>query len=134
MVAHLELAISLYNEDGSGELRDDKATKGQRTFDEHNAFGTYLMFITRHYWGPGDSRNKAGFEKLKGTRDLAKVMKSQYAAYVEGRSVPWTRGGFPYINIYCDDADVYSERNSAGLTFTQGEFRCMPQLSSHRNR
>lgn len=121
MVDHLELAISLYKDDDSGELKPEKASRDLRTFDEHNAFASYVMFVSKIYWGAGDDRNKEGLKTLKGTRDLAKTVKSQYEAYQQGKSIPWTRGGFPYINIFCDDADVYSEKNSAGLTYTQGE-------------
>ncbi|CDM27742.1 hypothetical protein DTO013E5_8450 [Penicillium roqueforti] len=129
MVAHLELAISLYNEDGSGNLKASKATRAQRTFDEHNAFASYVMFITKHYFGPDDPRNKNGLEKLKGTRDMARTIQSQYANYLAGRPVRWIRGGFPYINIYCNDADVYSERDSAGLTYTEATGKTNPSLA-----
>lgn len=77
MVDHLNLVISLYNEDGSGELKPSKTTRQQRTFEEHNAFAGYVMFIPKIYWGPGDHRNKAGLNALKGTRDEAKTMKTQ---------------------------------------------------------
>lgn len=126
MVDHLELAISLYDEDGSGRLKESKNDKSKRTFDEHNAFASYAMFITKHYWGDrlpdSPERNKDGLERLKGTRDLASTMVSQYENYLAGQPVRWVRGGFPYITIYCDDGDVLSARNSNGLTYTEGVF------------
>lgn len=121
MIAHLDLAISLYDKDGSGQLKPEKSTRAQMTFDEYNAFASYKTFVFKHYWGPTErALNSVGFDKLKGTRDLAKTVQSQYSAFIAGRPVRWVRGGFPYINMYCDDADVYSETNSAGLTYTEG--------------
>ncbi|RGP69174.1 hypothetical protein FSPOR_4889 [Fusarium sporotrichioides] len=69
MVDHLDLAIGLYRNDGSGELRPEKLASNQRTFDEHNAFATYRAFITNHYAGVNAEGNREGFEKLKYTRD-----------------------------------------------------------------
>ncbi|KAM0228613.1 hypothetical protein ACHAPO_010585 [Fusarium lateritium] len=68
MVDHLDLAISLYRNDGSGELRPEKLASNQRTFDEHNAFATYRAFITNHYTGVNAEGNREGLEKLKYTR------------------------------------------------------------------
>ncbi|KAH6876558.1 hypothetical protein B0T10DRAFT_566774 [Thelonectria olida] len=119
MVDHLDLAISLYEDDGSGELKPDKATRAQRTFDEHNAFASYRMFISNHYTGAGAEGNREGFETLQGTRDLAKIILGQYTNYVDGTPVRWLRGGFPYVNFYCNDADVLSKTDSDGLTYEE---------------
>ncbi|KFY38199.1 hypothetical protein V494_04456 [Pseudogymnoascus sp. VKM F-4513 (FW-928)] len=130
MIDHLELAISLYDEDASGELKADKRTRTQRTFDEHNAIMTYSMVISKIYFGPGNGLNESGLEKLKGTRDLAKTMHSQYSAFIAGQPVRWVRGGFPYLTIYCDDAEVYSERNSRGLTYTEATGNASTKVSN----
>lgn len=132
MVEHLNLAISLYDEDGSGNLKQSKAERSQRTFDEQNAWASYNIMISRIYArNAAPNENKEGLDKLKGTRDLAETIKSQYEAYREGRSVRWTRGGFPYINIFCSDTELYSATNSAGLTYSEGEYPwTIPRLSS----
>jgi hypothetical protein len=44
-VDHFELALSLYDDDGSGRLKRTKDEKSKRTFDEHNAWATYSQFI-----------------------------------------------------------------------------------------
>ncbi|KAL4739546.1 hypothetical protein BDV11DRAFT_169960 [Aspergillus similis] len=122
-VEHLNLALSLYNEDGSGRLKTTKDDRKKRTFDEHNAWATYSQFIAKLKWPDDDenglAKSKAGIEKIKGTRDLAKALVKQYDNYLAGRSVPWTRGGIPYIRIYCDDGDFLSERDSQGRTYTE---------------
>jgi hypothetical protein len=115
---HLNLALSLYDEDRSGRLKTTKDDRTKRTFDEHNVCPTYSQFIAKLKW-PDDHENglaksKAGIEKIKGTRDLAKAQVKQYDNYLAGRSVPWTRGGIPYIRIYCDDGDFLSEGDSQG--------------------
>lgn len=53
------------------------------------------------------------------TSDLAKAIQTQYANYLAGTNVPWTRGGIPYIYMFCTDEDVYSATNDDGLTYTQ---------------
>lgn len=132
MIEYLNLVISLYDEDGSGNLKPSKAEKSQRTFDEHNAFALYNVMISGIYArNAAPNENKEGLDKLKGTRDLAETIKSQYEAYHEGRSVRWVRGGFPYINVFCADEELYSATNSAGLTYSEGEYPwIMPQLSN----
>jgi hypothetical protein len=65
MVKHLDLALSLYEDDGSGALKESKNDRSKRTFDEYNAFASYAIFITRHYFGvDGGDRNKDGLIKL----------------------------------------------------------------------
>ena len=132
-VDHLELAISLYDEDGSGRLKRTKDEKSKRTFDEHNAWATYSQFISNLRW-PSDTedglaKSKAGLKKIKGTRDFAKSLVKQYDNYIAGRSVPWTRGGIPYIRIYCNENDYLFVRDSNGLTYTEG-LSCIPTESS----
>ncbi|KAM6517575.1 hypothetical protein FSOLCH5_008539 [Fusarium solani] len=112
MVDHLDLAIGLYRNDGSGELRPDKLTSSQRTFDEHNAFASYRAFISTHYTGANAPGNLEGFETLRGTRKLAQTITDQLEKYLNGEPVRWIRGGFPYINLYCNDNKVLSRTNS----------------------
>ncbi|OBS20069.1 hypothetical protein FPOA_11790 [Fusarium poae] len=69
MVDHLDLAIGLYRNDGSGELRPEKLASNQRTFDEHNAFATYRALISNHYTGANAEGNREGLARLKYTRD-----------------------------------------------------------------
>ncbi|KAL2861824.1 hypothetical protein BJX68DRAFT_260626 [Aspergillus pseudodeflectus] len=111
---HLNLALSLYDEDGLGRLKTTKDVRTKGTFDEHNAWATYSQFIAKLKWPDDDenglAKSKAGIEKIKGTRDLAKAL--VYDNYLAGRSVPWTRGGIPYIRIYCDDGNFLSESDS----------------------
>lgn len=68
MVEHLDLAINLYRDDDSGELKDEKRTKSLRNFDEHNAFASYTQMVSKIYWHPGHKDNKAGLARLKYTR------------------------------------------------------------------
>lgn len=122
-VDHLELALSLYDEDGSGRLKRTKDEKSKRTFDEHNAWATYSQFVATLKW-PADSedglaKSKRGLEKIKGSRDFARSLVKQYDNYLAGRSVPWTRGGIPYIRIYCTEDDYLSVRDSNGLTYIE---------------
>jgi hypothetical protein len=123
-VDHLELAISLYDEDSSGRLNRTKDEKSKRSFDEHNAWATYSQFIATLKWPAGTedglAKSKAGPNKIKGTRDFAKSLVRQYDNYIAGRSVPWARGGIPYIRIYCNEDDYLSVRDSNGLTYTEG--------------
>lgn len=121
---HLELALSLYNEDGSGRLKESKDNKSKRTFDEHNAFATYSQFISELRWTGDDAaaKNKAGLDKIKVTRDLAKSLVKQYDSYIAGQNVPWLRGGIPYARIYCNEEDYLSDRDSQGRTYAEGSF------------
>jgi hypothetical protein len=123
-VDHLELAISLYDEDGSGRLKRTKDEKPKRTFDEHNAWATYSQFVATLKWSTetedGLAKSKVGLEKIKGTRDFAKSLVKQYDNYIAGRSVPWTRGGIPYIRMHCNEDDYLSVRDSNGLTYMEG--------------
>jgi hypothetical protein len=132
-VDHLELALSLYDEDGSGRLKRTKDEISKRTFDEHNAWATYSQFISTLKW-PTDTENgldksKKGLGKIKGSRDLAKSLVKQYDNYIAGRSVPWTRGGIPYIRIYCNEEDYLSVRDSNGLTYTECSSCISPESS-----
>ncbi|KAJ4186637.1 hypothetical protein NW767_012603 [Fusarium falciforme] len=119
MVDHLDLAIGLYRSDGSGELRSDKLTSSQRTFDEHNAFASYRAFISTHYTGANAPGNLEGLETLRGTRKLAQTITDQLEKYLNGEPVRWIRGGFPYINLYCNDNKVLPKTNSNGETYRQ---------------
>jgi hypothetical protein len=65
MIAHLELALSMFQP--SGELLPNKHGKASRTFDEQNAFMSYQRFIAQSYFGVGDARNQAGYNKMVGT-------------------------------------------------------------------
>ncbi|PKY02820.1 hypothetical protein P168DRAFT_283563 [Aspergillus campestris IBT 28561] len=122
-VDHLELAISLYDEDGSGRLKQTKDEKSKRTFDEHNAWATYSQFVSKLRWSSktedGLAKSKTALKKIKGTRDFAKSLVKQYDNYMAGRSVPWIRGGIPYIRIYCNEEAYLSVRDSNGLTYTE---------------
>jgi hypothetical protein len=73
MVAHLELALSMFQP--SGELLPNKHGKASRTFDEQNAFMSYQRFIAQTYFAVGDSRNQAGYNKMVGT--LGKFLDSR---------------------------------------------------------
>jgi hypothetical protein len=64
MVAHLNLAINMF--DADGELLDGK-DEDSRTFDEQNAFMSYQAFIGETYFGPGSGSNQPGLEKMAGT-------------------------------------------------------------------
>ncbi|OTB00923.1 hypothetical protein M426DRAFT_65039 [Hypoxylon sp. CI-4A] len=118
-VDHLNLAISIFKDDDSGELNPEKTDRKQRTFDEHNAFVSYHRIVTKFYQKEDADFNKAGLAKLKGTRDLATTLKDQYRKYLDGANVPWTREGFPYLTMYCNDADLYYEKNDAGKTYSE---------------
>jgi hypothetical protein len=65
MVAHLELAVGLFN--ASGEFLPDKGTRAERTFDEENALVSYNACMGRTWFGVADSRNRAGYRKMVGT-------------------------------------------------------------------
>ncbi|KAL3590843.1 hypothetical protein FPOAC2_13045 [Fusarium poae] len=119
MVDHLDLAIGLYRNDGSGELRPEKLASNQRTFDEHNAFATYRALISNHYTGVNAEGNREGLARLKYTRERAKTISDQLYKYLDGTPVRWTRGGFPYVNFYCNDNQVLARRNSEGRTYTE---------------
>ena len=58
----------MYDPDQPGELLETKRTTKKRTFDEQNAFASYGRLIGKIYWAPGDSRNAAGFTRLKNTK------------------------------------------------------------------
>lgn len=32
----------------------------------------------------------------------------------------WTKGGFPYLRMWCSDEDIYSETSLTGKTYTEG--------------
>ncbi|KUI58196.1 hypothetical protein VP1G_05509 [Cytospora mali] len=127
MVAHLELAVALFN--GSGELIPSKVARASRTFDEQNAIMSYRAFIANSYFGAGNASNPAGYAKLVNTFNLAKTVQTQFANYLSGTSVPWTRNGIPYLYIFCTDEDLYSATNQEGLTYTEDTGYANPQGS-----
>lgn len=132
---HLELALSLYNEDGSGQLKESKDDRSKRTFDEHNAWGTYSQFVSKLKWTDQDvgvkHKAKAGMDKIKVTRDLAKSLVKQYDNYIAGQNVPWLRDGIPYIRIYCNEDDYLSDRDSQGRTYAEGLLSSLLALLSN---
>ncbi|KAK4035199.1 hypothetical protein C8A01DRAFT_18101 [Parachaetomium inaequale] len=117
MVAHLELAVGLF--DAAGEFLPDKGAVAKRTFDENNAMMSYYAFIARPWFGVADSRNRAGYKKMVGTLDLARAIKEQLRNYLEGIRVPWTTNGIPYVSIYCNDLETFSPTNQEGYTYTE---------------
>ncbi|KAI1857172.1 hypothetical protein JX265_011373 [Neoarthrinium moseri] len=126
MVAHLDLAIGLYQDDGSGELRDDKRRRDQRTFDENNAILSYNMFIAKSYFGPGHASNRDGYNKLLGTRSLANFLSGQLKRYINGSPLFSGPDNLPLIRLHCSDADAYSETDQEGRTYTQASGRIQP--------
>jgi hypothetical protein len=125
MIAHLELLLDLYNPDGSGELRADKADRGGRTFDEHNAIATYSMFVSKIYWGPGDGRNPDGLDRARSTRNTAIALLAQYREYAAGTITPYNPNARKDVAIYCDQAEYLSTRDHLGRTWFQGESLCI---------
>lgn len=144
MVAHLDLVLNMYDGD-SGELKATKRYYRDRSFDENNAFFTYIRYINRMYMGAGDGGNRAGLLRVKYTKCefsnaqqahpsksylhtestisavIAATMRDQYSKYLTNSPVPWTRNsGFPYITIHCDDNNMFSQTNLYGKTYAEG--------------
>lgn len=117
MVKYLDLAVGLYREDESGELKSHKVTPEQRTWDENTGFRTYNILVSKIYSGPGRPENKEGLQRLKKTLAIARAVLLQFEAYDEGDFVE----GRNRIAIHCDQAEYLAEKNAAGLTYTEGE-------------
>jgi hypothetical protein len=80
----------------------------------------YTMFVSKTYWGPGDARNQAGLERLRKTRDIAQAAVTIYEGYAAGTRTEWQENRPPEVALHYDQAEYLSERNSAGLTYSEG--------------
>ncbi|KAE8153224.1 hypothetical protein BDV25DRAFT_137129 [Aspergillus avenaceus] len=129
MVSHLDLLIDMFKDDDSGDLRSDKTTREQRTFDEHNALNSYAMIISRPYYGPGNSKNKDGLKRIKFTREIAKAMLPQYQNHIDNsQNEKLDNEGRPDVSIRCDQAEFLSETDHLGRTYTQATGKKNPSL------
>ncbi|KAL7805618.1 hypothetical protein V8C26DRAFT_424595 [Trichoderma gracile] len=99
-VKALDLLISMFEKDGSGNLLPNKRYKAHRTFDEDNVFSSYSFFIYR----------------LADPRRPDRV-KDAYQAFNTGQVDP----GAPNLEVYCDETEWLHERRLDGRSYLDCE-------------
>ncbi|KAK6220825.1 hypothetical protein LQW54_001743 [Pestalotiopsis sp. IQ-011] len=111
MVDHLNLAIDMYLDDDSGELKDKKEVSTARTFDDNDALNCYARLVTARYGGQNADVNADGLEKLKATRaGGGGWLLLQSEGVLLGEEIVWAAK-----RIVCDEVSAATMRYSINV-------------------